>query len=131
MLYDTLLVIALLMVMTALLMIFTGGEAISAQRVGALEYAYQALLAFIVVFFFGWCWTRREGQTLGMTAWRLKLERVDGKPITWRDAMLRLMGATVSLAALGLGYFWIWIDRDGLAWHDRWSGTRVRVIPKR
>jgi uncharacterized RDD family membrane protein YckC len=37
----------------------------------------------------------------------------------------------VSLAALGLGYFWIWIDRERLAWHDRWSGTRVVVVPKR
>ena len=40
-------------------------------------------------------------------------------------------GACVSLAALGLGYFWIWIDRERLAWHDRWSGTRVVVLPKK
>jgi uncharacterized RDD family membrane protein YckC len=37
----------------------------------------------------------------------------------------------VSVAALGLGYFWIWIDRDRLAWHGRWSGTKVVVLPKK
>ncbi|MFL6577332.1 MAG: RDD family protein, partial [Povalibacter sp.] len=80
--------------------------------------------------FFGWPWTRR-GQTVGMTAWRLKLERADGSLVSWTDAIKRLGGAFVSLAVLGLGYFWIWIDREGLAWHDRWTATRVVVLPKR
>jgi hypothetical protein len=57
--------------------------------------------------------------------------RPDGTLLTWREAMLRIAGAFVSLAALGLGYFWIWIDRDRLAWHDRWTQTRVAVLPKR
>jgi len=130
MFYDTLVVIAVLMVVTALLMIPLGGEAISAEHVGVFEYAYQGLLVLVIAGFFGLFWTRR-GQTLGMMAWRLKLERVDGRPVGWRDALLRLAAATVSLGVLGLGYFWIWIDRDGLAWHDRWTRTRVRVLPKR
>lgn len=130
MLYDTLVVLALLMVVTALLMIPLGGEAISIERVGVFEHAYQGLLVLVIAGFFGLFWTRR-GQTLGMMAWRLKLERVDGRPVGWRDALLRMAGATVSLGLLGLGYFWIWIDRDRLAWHDRWTRTRVRVLPKR
>ena len=82
------------------------------------------------IIFFGAFWTRR-GQTLGMVAWRLKVERDDGTSLRWSDALLRLAGASVSLLAFGLGYFWIWIDRDRLAWHDRWSHTRVIVLPKR
>lgn len=130
MLYDLLLVAALLMVVTALLLPLTGGEAITSQRLGALEYAYQALLLVIVVGFFGWFWTRR-GQTLGMMAWRLKVIREDGSSLSWVDTLKRLGAALVSWAALGLGYFWIWIDRDRLAWHDRWTRTRVIVLPKR
>ena len=87
------------------------------------------MLIAIIVAFFGVFWTRR-GQTLGMTAWRLKIERADGAALTWRDVLTRLGGACVSLGALGLGYFWIWIDRERLAWHDRWSDTRVIVLPK-
>jgi uncharacterized RDD family membrane protein YckC len=130
MLYDTLIVAALLFVVTALFLPFTGGEAITPGESGAVERIYQAALLLTVVLFFCVFWTRR-GQTVGMLAWRLRVERSDGALLTWRDALLRLAGAAVSLAALGLGYFWIWIDRERLAWHDRWSGTRVVVLPKK
>jgi uncharacterized RDD family membrane protein YckC len=130
MLYDTLVVSALAMLLTMALLPLTGGEAILAERVGAYEYVYRGLLVLLVIVFFGAFWTRR-GQTLGMVAWRLKVERDDGTSLRWSDALLRLAGASVSLLAFGLGYFWIWIDRDRLAWHDRWSRTRVIVLPKR
>jgi uncharacterized RDD family membrane protein YckC len=129
MLYDLLLVVALLFIVTALFLPFTGGEAITPDRSGALELVYRAVLLLVVVLFFCLFWTWR-GQTLGMLAWRLRVERNDGRFLTWRDALVRFGGACVSLAALGLGYFWIWIDRDKLAWHDRWSGTRVVLLPK-
>jgi uncharacterized RDD family membrane protein YckC len=130
MLYDGLIVVALEAVVTALLLPLTGGEAITPSESGVLERIYQAALLLVIVLFFGVFWTWR-GQTVGMLAWRLRVERSDGTLLTWRDALLRLGGACVSLAALGLGYFWIWIDRDRLAWHDRWTGTRVVVLPKR
>lgn len=130
MLYDTLLVIALLMIVTALFLPFTGGEAVTSSSVGDYENLYRAVLLGIIVAFFGWFWTR-TGQTVGMTAWRLKVERTDGSLLSWSDSLKRMAGACVSLAALGLGYFWIWIDRDRLAWHDRWTNTRVVVLPKR
>jgi len=130
MLYDLLVVMALLFVVTALFLPFTGGEAITPGDSGVLERIYQATLLLVVVLFFCVFWTRR-GQTLGMLAWRLRVERSDGSVLTWRDALVRLAGAAVSLAALGLGYWWIWLDRDRLAWHDRWSGTRVVVLPKK
>jgi uncharacterized RDD family membrane protein YckC len=130
MLYDCLLVLALMFVVTALFLPFTGGEAITPGESGGVELVYQAALLVTLVLFFCLFWTRR-GQTVGMVAWRLRVERSDGTLLTWRDALLRLAGACVSLAALGLGYFWIWIDRDRLAWHDRWSGTRVVVVEKK
>jgi len=130
MLYDGLIVAALLFVVTALFLPFTGGEAITPGESGALERIYQAALVLVVVLFFCVFWTWR-GQTIGMLAWRLRVQRSDGSALAWRDALIRLAGACVSLAALGLGYFWIWMDRDRLAWHDRWSGTRVVVVPKK
>jgi uncharacterized RDD family membrane protein YckC len=130
MLYDLLLVIALMMVVTAVLLPLTGGEAITNERFGAWEYAYRLLLLALVVAFFGVFWTRR-GQTLGMQAWRLKIQRVDGGLLSWPDVLKRLVAATVALCLAGLGYWWIWIDRDRLAWPDRWTRTRVVVLPKK
>jgi uncharacterized RDD family membrane protein YckC len=130
MFYDLLLVIAVMMVVTAVLLPLTGGEAITNERFGAWEYAYRLLLLAIVILFFGMFWTRR-GQTLGMQAWRLRIQREDGGQLSWLDVFKRLGAATVSLCLAGIGYWWIWIDRDRLAWPDRWTRTRVVVLPKR
>jgi uncharacterized RDD family membrane protein YckC len=130
MFYDLLLVIAVMMVVTAVLLPLTGGEAITNERFGAWEYAYRLLLLAIVILFFGMFWTRR-GQTLGMQAWRLRIQREDGGQLGWLDVFKRLGAATVSLCLAGIGYWWIWIDRDRLAWPDRWTRTRVVVLPKR
>ncbi|HEY0681748.1 MAG TPA: RDD family protein [Steroidobacter sp.] len=130
MFYDLLAILALMMVITAALLPLTGGEAITSERYGAWEYAYRGLLLGIVVAFFGLFWTRR-GQTLGMLAWRLRVEREDGSLLNWGDVFKRLAAATVSLTLAFAGYLWIWIDRDRLAWPDRWTRTRVVVLPKK
>jgi len=131
MFYDALLILALWMVVTALLLPLTGGEAITTGRVGAFEYIYRAVLVGIFVAFFGLFWTRR-GQTLGMAAWKIYVEREDGLPLSWADVLKRLAAACVSLGALGLGYFWMYIDRDRRTWHDRWTKTSVvRYVQKK
>lgn len=130
MFYDLLLVVALMMVVTAVLLPFTGGEAITSERFGAWEHAYHMLLLLVFVLFFGVFWTRR-GQTPGMTAWRLRIQREDGSLLSWGDVIRRLGAAGVALCLGGVGYWWLWIDRDRLAWPDRWTRTRVVVLPKR
>jgi len=74
---------------------------------------------------------RRGGQTLGMRPWRLRLRTADGAPPSWRALWLRYAVGTLSLLAGGLGFWWAWLDRDRLAWHDRASGTRLVRLPRR
>lgn len=131
MVYDLLLVVAVLMVATALFLPFTGGEAVSRDVVGPVVfYLYRLFMVALVVGFFGVFWTRR-GQTLGMAAWRLKLERDDGRKLTWADVLKRLATACLSWLPVGLGFLWMAVDRNRLAWHDRLTHTRVVVEPKR
>ena len=68
---------------------------------------------------------RRGGQTLGMRPWRLKVEARDGGVASWRALSIRYAVGTASLLLAGLGFWWAWIDRDRLTWHDRASGTRL------
>lgn len=74
---------------------------------------------------------RRGGQTLGMRPWRLRIVGADGAAPGWRALLLRYAVATVSTLAGGLGFWWAWLDRDRLTWHDRVSGTRMVREPKR
>lgn len=129
MIYDGLLLLALLMVVTALFLPLTGGKAISPHGTPVLEYAYRGVLLLVVVGFHGLFWTRR-GQTLGMASWRLRVEREDGRLLGWGDTLRRLGWALVSLLPLGLGYLWILFDPQRRAWHDRLSRTRVVVLPR-
>ena len=79
--------------------------------------------------FFTGFWTR-SGRTLGMQAWRLQIETMDGKRPGPGAATLRFFTAILSLLPFGLGFWWQLWDRDGLAWHDRLSETRLRYYPK-
>lgn len=90
---------------------------------------FQLYLALVLISFFCLFWTK-QGQTLGMQAWKLKLIDEHGQPPALSACLLRLILALASFACLGMGYWWLWIDKDGLTWHDRWSKTRVVQLTK-
>lgn len=135
--YDTLLAIPLMMAVTAstiaLRAALISPEAIQHSQTAALTgtwYWLNLLLACIAAAaFFIVCWIR-GGRTLGMQAWRLRVQQSNGQPLTVRLACLRLMGATVSMACCGLGYLWILYDRQSRSWHDIWSSTQIVLLPK-
>ena len=129
MLYDALLLAALLMLATGIALVATGGEAIRGDTHPLLEWIYRALLIALTLGFFGLFWTR-SGQTLGMAAWRIKAERDDGALLTWRDSAVRLAAAALSWLPAGLGFLWMLVDRDRKTWHDRLSHTRIVRLPK-
>lgn len=129
MIYDALLLIALFAVTTALFLPLTRGEYIESGG-PMLTNLYRVALVLVWIGFYGVFWIR-SGQTLGMVAWRLKLVSERGERVHWREVLLRLAAGIPSLLLAGLGFFWVWIDRDRLAWHDRISHTRPILLPKR
>ncbi len=123
--YDALLVAALAMLLTFALVLARGGEAVPPGNPG-----YQlGLLALTAVFYTGF-WLR-GGQTLGMRAWRLRVESQDGGALRPGQALTRFAAGLISSALLGAGLFWQWVDPDRLTLYDRLTRTRVVVLPKR
>jgi uncharacterized RDD family membrane protein YckC len=69
------------------------------------------------------------GQTPGMRFLSIRIVKGDSHHITLGVAVRRLLGALVSIAALGLGYLAILRDPQRRAWHDRMVGTEVIYDP--
>lgn len=127
MLYDALLVIALVFVVNGLALGIV--SRLNSEQV--LNPALvQALTVFATVGFFCLFWVK-NGQTLGMQAWRIKLVGCNGAPLNLRRALLRCVGACLSAGCLGLGYLWCLVDRNKRYWHDYLSGTELILLPKR
>jgi uncharacterized RDD family membrane protein YckC len=123
MFYDSLLLISALLVATALVMTFTHGT---------LSYHnpyYRTLLFLICFSFHSWFWLH-GGQTLGMRAWRLRVQNRHGGPISIWQALLRFMVAIPALALGGLGFLWMLVDRDRMTLYDRVSESVMVVLPK-
>jgi uncharacterized RDD family membrane protein YckC len=96
--YDALLLFGILALATLLIMPLTRG----AVRPGDAFYPYYAGYLLLIGFgFFGWFWTH-GGQTLGMRAWRIRLQRYDGAAVTWIQAGIRFLVA--GLWVLPMGY---------------------------
>lgn len=91
------------------------------------------LLAYMVVMivgFYVYFW-RKSGQTLAMQAWRIRVDSNSGGRPTWTQCFIRAAVGLISLVCGGMGYWWIWIDKQGASWHDRASNTRVVALPKK
>lgn len=122
MFYDSLIVLALWMAVGAIGVLLNGGEAAS----GALLNSALFLVTFT---FFMLFWTR-SGQTIGMMAWKIRIQTEQGQAISGMQALLRFFCAALSAACLGLGYWWMLFNEDKLTWHDRYSDSRVVELPQ-
>jgi uncharacterized RDD family membrane protein YckC len=68
------------------------------------------------------------GSTPGLRAARLRLAAFDGSPVSRRLRRWRVLASFLSAFSAGLGYFWCFLDQDGLCWHDRITRTHVRSV---
>lgn len=58
-----------------------------------------------------------KGQTLGKLITGTRAVRLDGSPVTWKDALFRTLCRIVP--------FEVFSGFDTVTWHDKWTGTRV------
>ena len=120
MLYDSLLIIALLFIAASVVVLFNRGEAIESN------FAFNLYLLSVVFIFYTWFWSK-SGQTLGMKVWKIRIVSELGGNPTITTGFLRLFCALISFACFGMGYFWR-LFRP-YTWHDKLSLTRIVDVP--
>ncbi len=131
--YDSVLVAAIWMVVAFIVLSVFGidnartveGEAVT------LDPVYKNVLFAAMILsawsFFAWFWTH-SGQTLGMQAWRIRVQNTGGAPITVGQTVIRFGGAIVSIQIAGIGYWLMLFSADRKTLHDRLSGSEVMMV---
>jgi uncharacterized RDD family membrane protein YckC len=69
--------------------------------------------------------TRNRGQTPGKALMKIRVIKVDGSPISDRDALLRYVGYIVNSLCIGIGWLWALLDANKQGWHDKIAKTYV------
>lgn len=124
--YDSLLLAALLLAYTGILVAVRGSGLAPAS--GHAWYLYRAGELVLIAAYYVVNWMQ-SGQTLGMRAWRLRTVSESGRPLHLLRALWRCVCGFLAWAPAALGVLWLYADPEHLALHDRLSGTRVVRLP--
>lgn len=134
MLYDGFLVAAIWIAVTVVHMIFfryvLGQQPEEIGTTASDIWSLRLMLLFFVTLFFVFSWSR-GGMTLGMQAWRLRVQAADGYSLNLTQCLIRCAVAWLSLLAFGLGYLWVLFDKERRSWPDIASNTQTVVLPKK
>ncbi len=152
--YDGLLLLALMLIGVGIVLAISGDlpRPVGVLKAPSLLERFANLFVFVAVttLYFGYGW-RKAGQTLGMKAWKIRVEYPDGALLHWGGVLRRLGCAApfyvlLLMSAMALMLRWhliaavlclpmvanaswlLWKGRGAL--HDEWSGTRVVVVPE-
>jgi uncharacterized RDD family membrane protein YckC len=99
--YDLLIVVAIVMVVGLVCQLATGGKLISTGASTVIPIWYQLLQGFVVLAYFISSW-RRGGQTVGMRPWHIRVTRDDGGTPSLQQALIRALVAAAPLVLLML-----------------------------
>lgn len=122
MVYDGLLITAVLISTITLLVVLTNTPVAGPNVLGLLLLESFAFCAYFWIF---------RGQTLGMLAWGLTIQSTSGYRLTVSQAMLRYFAGILSLAAFGIGYLWIFFDPARRSWTDMISDSVILYEPRK
>lgn len=133
--YDLLAIIAVLMLTTVLNFIAISllegnglislGDYVDHSAYLNAQWWFKLELALVIWFFYTWFWYD-GGQTLGMRAWRLKLQSTSGASLTLKQTALR---ALLSLGGLG-NLMVLFTPKSKLALQDKLTNTEVVILSK-
>lgn len=117
--YDSVVVLALLMLAALVAMLLGVG-----QKTAFRDPGFTLYLLAVWYLYLAWCWTK-GGMTVGMRAWRIRIENDQGRTPSWGKTVIRFLVSLLSAALLGAGFLWSLVDKNYRTWHDIVSGTRL------
>jgi len=106
--YEFLILIAIWMLFTWVYVSLFGDATHGAKR-----FCLQLLLWLITGAYFVVCWVR-TGQTLAMQAWKMKIVGRDGSLLSWRQAVLRYVLASILMGMFGVSLLYILVNKQRL-----------------
>ncbi len=120
--YELLLLFALWMACTWIFVRLFGDATVDYKH-----YFLQLILWCAAGAYFIWCWCK-SGQTLATKTWKTKLVNQQNSTLSIKQGLIRYALSSLSMLAIGLGFIWVFVDKDCLFLHDRLLKTRfIRV----
>jgi len=117
--YDSCILVALAFITTGIVLLCRDNQSIPSHTLW-----YQLLLLSIGLSY--WLTAMRwGGQTIGMRAWQLKVIQSQGQPMNWASVFKRLCYLLISLLSFGIGYLWMFFDKQRHTWYERQSNTKM------
>ena len=119
--YDALLVLAILIVMSIPFFSF------NVEENNLLKITMQVYFYFIIQYFFVWFWVNNEG-TLGMKTLKIKIFCDNCEKISYKKAIIRFNIAIISILFFGLGFLISLFRKDKKCLHDIISKTSLSKL---
>jgi uncharacterized RDD family membrane protein YckC len=84
------------------------------------------LVGAVISFSYAVILLKKHNATWGKKFFKLKVETIDGKEMTWGKAFVReVLGKIVSSLVVMIGYVWFFFDKKKQTWHDKFAHTIV------
>jgi uncharacterized RDD family membrane protein YckC len=109
-----------------LLLIRIGWEFVTNHTIEWGDHRIVTITGFVIweILYFAQPWAT-SGSTLGMAVVGLRVVRVDGAPVSFGHAVLRIVTLPLSLVFLGIGLLMMLVQPERRALHDLIAGTAV------
>jgi uncharacterized RDD family membrane protein YckC len=120
--YDTLAVLGIIFSFT-LVLVLINGEISSENTINS--FLQRAILILSGPLFYCYFWLKSEGQTLGMQAWKIRLVSEDGSDLSWSICIKRCVISFLTILPLGVGFAYMFFDKENRSLSDIYTGTRV------
>ena len=135
MIYDSLLLMAISILYGGLatgINVLINGAPATGERVSWNEFGVVVFIGWLATinFFFCYFW-HKSGQTLGMKTWRMRMHQTANMELpTYKQCVIRCCLAPISLLALGIGYWAMYLNTERQTLHDKISNTRILLLAK-